>query len=130
MKDTSDEIPFTFFVTGDETDYYYVEKLYCENDEISIHTYDTFSNGNVPRDIQSLKAAISNLSNIPNKEIKGFRSPQHILHKNIFSNLLEFDVVYDSSLELSLYDGYWPFSKLSNRITKFFFFFFFFFFIF
>jgi len=110
INDRFSEIPFTFFVTGDETDYYYVEKLYCENDEISIHTYDTFALGNVPRDIQSLKSAINKLSNIPNKELKGFRSPQQILHKNIFSNLLDLNVVYDSSLELSLKNGYWPFT--------------------
>jgi hypothetical protein len=110
MNGKLSNIPYTFFVTGDETDYYYVEKLYCENDEISIHTYDKYSNGNVPRDIQSLKLALNNLSNVPNQELKGFRSPQQILSKNIFSNLLDLNVVYDSSLELSLDNGYWPFT--------------------
>lgn len=85
--------------------------MYCENDEISVHTYDKFSNGNIPRDIQSIKVALNNLSNIPNKELKGFRSPQQLISKNIFSNLVDLNVVYDSSLELSLNNGYWPFSK-------------------
>jgi len=104
------DIPYTIFVTGDETDYYYVEKLYSENDEISIHTYDKLSNGNVPRDIQALKVALNNLSNVPNKELKGFRSPQQTINKNIFSNLIDLNVIYDSSLELSLNNGYWPFT--------------------
>eukprot|EP00833_Pecoramyces_ruminatium_P018830 jgi/Orpsp1_1/1192862/evm.model.d7180000096375.1 len=110
LNDEFSDIPYTIFVTGEETDYYFVEKLYCENDEISVHTYDKFSNGNIPRDIQSIKVALNNLSNIPNKELKGFRSPQQLISKNIFSNLVDLNVVYDSSLELSLNNGYWPFT--------------------
>ncbi|ORX54664.1 hypothetical protein BCR36DRAFT_282843 [Piromyces finnis] len=110
MKKKLYDIPFTYFITGDETDYYYVEKLYYDNDEISIHTYDTYLNGDVPRDIQSLKSALNNLSNIPMDELKGFRSPQNLIHKNIFTNLLDLNISYDSSLELPLDKGYWPFT--------------------
>ncbi|ORX85253.1 hypothetical protein BCR32DRAFT_265782 [Anaeromyces robustus] len=110
MNGKFSEIPFTYFITGDHTDYYLAEKLYCENDEISIHTYNKNSFGNVPRDIQSLKSALNKLSNVPIKELRGFRSPQHSLHKNIFSNLIDLNIKYDSSLTLSLKDGYWPFT--------------------
>jgi len=115
MNNKLSDIPFTYFITGDETDYYYAEKLYYDNDEISIHTYETFSYGNVPRDIQSIKSALNNLSNIPNSELKGFRSPQHLFNKNVFSNLLDLNVMYDSSLDLSLNKGYWPFSKYKYK---------------
>ncbi|HTL47100.1 MAG TPA: polysaccharide deacetylase family protein [Verrucomicrobiae bacterium] len=96
-------LPATFFVTTDETDYWLVQRLHAQGNEIAVHTMthrtSEKTGGKKWRsEILGARDALSALSLIPKDEIAGFRAPYLRHNKESFRIVYEAGFVYDSSI--------------------------------
>ncbi|ORX82564.1 hypothetical protein BCR32DRAFT_292580 [Anaeromyces robustus] len=101
----------TYFASDKNTDFYTLEKVYVNGDEIAYNLNATESNIVTPKMANSLKNLVESFTNIEQKEINGFRFiGKEKLKINIYHDICDLEYLYDSSYSTSPLNNYWPFT--------------------
>jgi hypothetical protein len=115
-------IPATYFISTEYTNYHLAQQRYAQGSEIAVHTMShttstiaSFNDWNA--EIQGARKALSQYAQIPMDEITGFRAP-FLQHSNASFNVLhQSGFAYDSSVTENLAglssqtNGYiWPYT--------------------
>lgn len=114
------EIPFTFFVNTNDTDYWLVHRLHAAGHEIAAHTMTHTTGLNTDfetwiREIEGCRETLSRFAGIPREEIRGFRAPFLAHNGPMFEALAALGFAYNSSaLEAPRYET--PSPDVSNFI--------------
>ncbi len=114
-KGLSCDIPATYYVSNNFTDYYQTSQLYHQYGyEIATHSVN---HPDLPDELEigSSRAATSFYANIPFEKIQGFRAPFLHANSDLLQNLNDLGFKYDSSLTTS--DSIFPYymDKVLNK---------------
>ncbi|KAJ3038303.1 hypothetical protein HDV00_000814 [Rhizophlyctis rosea] len=108
------DIPGTFFVSTQYTDFWLAQRAYALNSEIAAHTINhpdlrNLTADQVAAEVQGSLKALTAFSGVPKSQLIGFRHPFLSFSATTFNAVKQAGFTYESSITLDpTTQGYWP----------------------
>ncbi|MBC2603833.1 polysaccharide deacetylase family protein [Puniceicoccus vermicola] len=95
-------IPFTFFVSTNDSDYWLIHRLHAAGHEIAVHTMTHTTGLDTDfetwiHEMEGCRETLIRFAGIPREEIRGFRAPFLAHNGPMFEALAALDFAYNSS---------------------------------